>query len=62
VYNLSTTKERKKEMDYITYLLIGAVIFTLGFIVGWITHKCTYGEISDEEVFGLDKKGENKNV
>lgn len=44
-------------MDYITCLLITAIIFILGFMVGWITHKCTYGEISDEEVFGLDKKG-----
>lgn len=43
-------------MDYIVYLLIAAVIFALGFMVGWITHKCTYGEINDEEVFGLDKK------
>ena len=47
-------------MDYITYLLINAIISILGFMVGWITHKHTYGEISDEEVFGLDKKGKNK--
>jgi len=43
-------------MDCITCLLIIAVNFVLGFMVGWITHKHTYGEISDEEVFGLDKK------
>ena len=55
---IKPSKERKKEMDYITYLLIAAIIFILGFMVGWITHKCTYGEISDEEVFGLNKKGE----
>lgn len=49
-------------MDYITCLLIAVIIFILGFMVGWITHKYTYGEISDEKVFGLNKKGENKNV
>ena len=48
-------------MDCITYLLIAAaIIFILGFMTGWITHKCTYGEISDEEVFGLSKKGNKK--
>jgi len=47
-------------MDYITYLLIAAIIFILGFMAGWITHKCTYSEISDEEVFGFDKKGDEK--
>jgi len=45
-------------MDFIIYLLIATIIFILGFMTGWITHKCTYGEISDEEVFGLDKEGE----
>lgn len=47
-------------MDYITYFLIAAIIFILGFMVGWIAHKHTYGEISDEEVFGLSKKGDEK--
>ena len=47
-------------MDYITYLLIALIISILGFMVGWVTHKRTYGEISDEEVFGLDKKGDKK--
>ena len=59
---ISLPKERRKtKMDYIICLLCVVIIFILRFMVGWITHKCTYGEISDEEVFGLDKKGKNKN-
>lgn len=36
-------------------VIIGAIIFCLGFMTGFLVHKCEYGEISDEEYFELDK-------
>lgn len=39
-----------------TILSVFATGLFIGFSAGFYVHKHEYGEISDEEVFGLDKK------
>lgn len=47
---------------FITFCIFG-IGLCLGFFAGFLVHKHEYGEISDREVFGLDKKQiEDKNT